>query len=51
VAKGAVQDFVNYMSEVDIPKLETGVEWTGESAEDFINNFNKMAQSANLNAA
>jgi hypothetical protein len=50
VAKGAVQDFVDYMNEVDIPKLEAGVEWQGDDAQAFIDNFNDMAEASNMSA-
>jgi hypothetical protein len=49
-AKTAIDDFVNYMDTVDIPKLEAGVEWSGADANEFISNFNDMAAAANLSS-
>jgi hypothetical protein len=38
------------MNNVNIPKLEAGVEWTGDDANAYISKFNDMAAAANLSS-
>lgn len=47
-AEEAITSFENYVKDIDIPKLEVGAKWIGDSAESFIDRFNAMARAANL---
>jgi len=49
-AQAAIENFYNYLDEIDLPQLEAGVQWDGTGATEFINAFNDMASTANLTA-
>ena len=49
-AQTAINGFVDYMNSIDIPKLEAGVQWNDQGAQDFISRFNDMAAASNMTA-
>ena len=49
-AQTAIDNFTTYLSDINIPTLEAGVQWDDSGATDFINRFNDMASAANMTA-